>query len=385
MKEICEYQRCFGCGLCADICAFGAIEMRPDAEKGHLRPVIDSSVCSDCGRCQKLCPANREPVYHENIITYAAWRTNPNQQRGSSSGGVAAAFYETAIDLEMVVAGTQQNSRMTASMKVCDSLEEIKSFRGSKYVQADTRGVYRKLTEALKAGKKVLFIGTPCQCEAAGSAAGRMQDALLTVDLICHGVPSEHMLLDYIAWVGAVKGKKVDSLSFRSEWGVEMRMFSSGKKIWERRMHWDYFLHLFNYGYIVNEACFGCPYACQKRASDITIGDFWGIGKTVPFEDPKRKVSVIGVNTEKGKKFLSKCKTLTLVEREWSEAVEGNSQLRAPQEKAPDHDLFWNTYRQEGLDKALRATVYDKVSARYKKEYPMVFLKSKAKKLLGKS
>jgi len=94
---------------------------------------------------------------------------------------------------------------------------------------------------------------------------------------------------------------------------------------------------------------------------------------------------VIGVNTEKGKEFLSRCKTLSMVEREWSEAVDGNSQLRAPQEKAPDHDLFWNIYRQEGLDKALRATIYDKVSARYKKEYPMVFLKSKAKKLLGRS
>ena len=388
MEMICEKNRCYGCGLCADSCAAGAIEMREDAETGHFRPVIDAALCTDCNRCRKLCPANREPSYYDNLITYAAWQTNRQKIVGSSSGGVAAAFYETAADNGWLVAGTVLNRSLTASLTIGDNKEDINRFRGSKYVQADHQGVYRRLSEALKQGRHGLFIGTPCQCEAARSAAGKNADALLTVDLICHGVPSQRLLRDYISWVGLQKGKTVDAIGFRSDWGVQMQMFSGGKMIWDRRMYWDYYFELFSYGYSVNEACFQCPYACDRRSSDITIGDFWGIGESTPFENPGCKVSVIGVNTEKGRDFLNSCRQLTLIKREWSEAVSGNSQLQSPQAKSPNYELFWDIYNRKGLDEALHATVYDKVTARYKKEYPTVFLKYKTKntikKLLGR-
>ncbi len=388
MEYICEEARCYGCGLCADICPAGAIEMRENAETGHFRPFMDQKVCTDCCRCKKLCPANRTPSYFDDTAAYAAWQTDPQKQLGSSSGGVAAALYETAVNNGLTIVGTVQNESLAASLTICTDGSDKERYRGSKYVQADTKGVYKELSAALRAGKQVLFIGTPCQCEAARSAAGKNAENLLTVDLICHGVPSQRLLRDYIAWVGDQTGSTVDALSFRSDWGVEMQMFSGGRRVWTRRMYWDYYLDLFSCGYSVNDACFQCPYACEKRASDLTIGDFWGIGETVPFDDPKRKVSVVGVNTEKGRAFLARCTQLTLAEREWSEAVQGNDQLRCPQKKSPDYDLFWEIYHRKGLDEALRATVFDKVTARYKKEYPKILLKSKAKnavkKLLGK-
>ena len=382
MEKICESDRCYGCGLCADICPTGAIRMQSVAKAMHFRPVIDNAVCIDCKKCEKQCPANRKPQFNHNLITYAAWQTDPQKQIGSSSGGVAAALYETAVKQCRVIVGTIQNESLTASLTIGDSLDDIERFRGSKYVQADTEGVYKKLADVLKQGKQALFIGTPCQCEAARSVAGANADKLLTVDLICHGVPSQKILTDYIAWVGSQTGKPVDALSFRSDWGEEMQLFSGGKRIWARRVYWDYYLHLFSYGYSVNDACFQCPYACDRRASDLTIGDFWGIGKTVPFESPMRSVSVIGVNTEKGKQYLEMCDQLTLVEREWSEAVNGNSQLQAPHEKSPQYDLFWDTYHKSGIDSAIHATVYDKVTTRYKKEYPRIAMKSKIKSVI---
>ena len=384
MDLICKQERCYGCGLCANLCSVHAISMKEDEFTGHFHPIIDNRLCIDCKKCRNQCPANHAPVFHPTIKAYAAWRKDPRQQIGSSSGGVAAALYEVALKKGWTIVGTSMDGVCKVSTRVTETVDFIEQFKGSKYVQADTRDVFRTISEKVQSGARVLFIGTPCQCEAARSAVGKKQDFLLTIDLVCHGVPSQKLLRDYVLWIEKKKKKKIDSISFRSDWGVEMQMFAKGQTIWKRRMYWDYYLDLFNSGYITNSACFTCPYAGEKRASDLTIGDFWGIGKTVPFDSPKRKVSLIAVNTNKGACFLNECTSLSFCEREWAEAVAGNSQLQAPIQKSEQYDLFWDQYNEAGFDAAVRATVYDKVTKRFLKEYPILSAKSSIKAILKK-
>ena len=155
-----------------------------------------------------------------------------------------------------------------------------------------------------------------------------------------------------------------------------MILKDESKDVWHRRMFWDPYLEAFNAGITINSSCFTCPFACEKRCSDITIGDFWGIGSESPFHKPNRKVSVIGVNSKRGFDFLNECKSLVLEKRNWSEAVAGNSQLRAPLPKSSQYDLFWEKYYKYGIDAAFKATVYKKVCKRYYKEYPIILLKS---------
>ena len=221
-----------------------------------------------------------------------------------------------------------------------------------------------------------MFIGTPCECEAARSIAMGNAERLLTVDLICHGVPSYKVLRDYIKWVEGKKKSKIQKISFRSSWGEEMILNDGKKNVWHRRMWWDPYLEAFNSGIINNDACFECPFAREKRCSDLTIGDFWGIGSEAPFHKPDRKVSVIGVNSERGSRFLQECTSLVLEERNWNEAVSGNSQLQGPLKKSNQYSLFWETYCKSGMDAALKATVYEKVTKRYHKEYPVIWMKN---------
>ena len=239
-----------------------------------------------------------------------------------------------------------------------------------------------ELKQTLKADKNVLFIGTPCECEAARSVANGNEEKLLTVDLICHGVPSNKILNDYIKWIEKKKKTKIKQVSFRSSWGEEMILKDESKEVWHRRMFWDPYLEAFNAGITINSSCFTCPFACEKRCSDITIGDFWGIGSESPFHKPNRKVSVIGVNSKRGFDFLNECKSLVLEKRNWSEAVAGNSQLRAPLPKSTQYDLFWEKYYKYGIDAAFKATVYKKVCKRYYKEYPVILLKHIVKKCI---
>lgn len=380
MEQICENEKCYGCGACYVICPKNAISMKEDVVTGHFRPIINESKCINCGLCVKHCPANHTYKFADNMVTYAAYRTEPDKQIGSSSGGVAAALYELAISKEWSIIGTVIDSDFRVKMQLSNDKQAIESFKGSKYVQAYTIEALTELKRTLKEGKNVLFIGTPCECEAARSVANGNEEKLLTVDLICHGVPSNKILNDYIKWIEKKKKTKIKQVSFRSSWGEEMILKDESKDVWHRRMFWDPYLEAFNAGITINSSCFTCPFACEKRCSDITIGDFWGIGSESPFHKPNRKVSVIGVNSKRGFDFLNECKSLVLEKRNWSEAVAGNSQLRAPLPKSSQYDLFWEKYYKYGIDAAFKATVYKKVCKRYYKEYPIILLKSIIKK-----
>ena len=57
-------------------------------------------------------------------------------------------------------------------------------------------------------------------------------------------------------------------------------------------------------GLFMRESCYQCPYASLERAGDITLGDFWGYQKTRPELRHDEGLSLILVNTEKGKRLF---------------------------------------------------------------------------------
>lgn len=366
MDYICENGKCTGCGACKSVCPRGAIQMAENAVTGHFYPSIDETLCVDCGLCKKSCPSNDKESFVEPQKVYAAWRKSAQAQKGSSSGGVAAALYETAIAKGFYVVGTYMDENFLPRMQVTKNIDDLDSFKGSKYVQANTETVYTDIKRLIANGERVLFIGTPCQCSAARKVTSN-NEKLITVDLICHGVPSQRTFLDYLKWIEKRTNKNITSMSFRSEYGVEMTCSSNQKVIWKRRITEDYYLAAFNGGLMHNEACYQCRFAQRERVADLTIGDFWGIGKEEPFNAPGRKVSVITVNTDKGKDLLQLCQSLELVEREYDEAVKGNTQLRHPSIAHKDKEVFWDTYVEKGIEQAFRSTIYREITDRYVK------------------
>lgn len=364
MDYICENGKCTGCGACKSVCPRGAIQMSENAVTGHFYPTIDENLCVDCGLCKRSCPTNDKESFVEPQKVYAAWRKSAQEQKGSSSGGVAAALYETAIANGYYVVGTYKDEAFLPIMKMTKNVSDVESFKGSKYIQANTENVYSDIKKVIKEGEKVLLIGTPCQCAAARKIVNN-DSKLITVDLICHGVPSQRLFSDYVEWIQKRKKKRITDMSFRSPYGEEM-IFKSGKKvIWKRRHQEDYYLGAFNTGLVINEPCYECRYAQRERAADMTIGDFWGIGKEIPFKGPGRKVSVVTVNTDNGKELLQLCSSLELVEREYNEAVQGNTQLRHPVNIHKDREVFWENYKEKGIEQAFRSTTYQEVTKRY--------------------
>lgn len=383
MKFVCDSEKCTGCGLCKNSCPQNAIQMVQKETTGHFYAVIDSEKCVDCGLCSKLCPAMGEEEFREPQVVYAAWRKNAGQQKGSSSGGVAAALYETAISNGYYIVGTYIADDFVTRMKVSSEPCDIEAFKSSKYVQADPDDVYEKIAKLIRQREKVLFIGTPCQCAAARKIRNS-NEYLITVDFICHGVPSQKILSDYLKWIQEKKHKEITEISFRTPYGVEMTVKAKNQIIWKRKINEDYYLNAFNNGLLHNEACYECRYAQEKRASDLTVGDFWGIGKKEPFTHPGRKVSVVTVNTQKGMELLNKCDSLMMVERSYEEAIKGNTQLRHPSVRHEKRELFWQVYRDEGIEQAFIHTIYQEVSRTYWKNTVKRAPKELVKRLIGR-
>ena len=81
--------------------------------------------------------------------------------------------------------------------------------RGSKYVQSRIGRTYRQAKEFLESGRPVLFSGTPCQIRGLKLFLAKEYENLLTVDLVCHGVPSPEIWRQYLHEIIATGGADI--------------------------------------------------------------------------------------------------------------------------------------------------------------------------------
>lgn len=233
-----------------------------------------------------------------------------------------------------------------------ETKERLELLKGSKYVQSNAYVIYGDLLNEVKTGRQALFIGTPCQVAAVKAMFKSVPDNLLLVDLVCHGVPSQKFLRSYLKkHIGSLDDVK--RIWFRSDSHFQLRVIKEidGKDkcvycsvpIFSRLFEDEYYGTFF-YGYSYRPSCYQCQFACPERCGDITIGDFWGLGKEAPTKDiPSHEhgISVILPNTQKGILMTDTLKELmNMYQRPVSEAINGNDQLRHPKHKTSSIRTF---------------------------------------------
>lgn len=360
MEQICPNDKCFGCSICAGICPTDAITMTP-MELGHVHPVIDQTKCIDCKKCERYCPVNNKLKLKSPNHTYAAWANDFEQHSTSTSGGISACLADYVIDeFKGVIYGCASLPNGTIEHIKVEDKKKALLIKGSKYVQSKmTRELIQSILSNLKVGRKVLFLGTPCQVAAIKSIGKPFEENLFCVDLICHGVPSQEFLFRYIAELGITKDS-IESISFRNTKGYCLKVTSSIKTYQQTDLH-DLYLMAFNDNIIFRQSCYNCPFSNKYRIGDITIGDFWGLGNKIPFEHKTDgNISVVLVNSEKGDTLINSLNSknkLTLIARNLDEAVEGNHNLQRP--SIPKGNLNIVRYYNDGnlikgLKKSLR-------------------------------
>ena len=194
MINIIEKSKCTGCSACANICPKNCIEMIRD-EEGFLYPQINFDICGECGICEKICPvANFEYIKDDtDTIAYAVINKNNDIRKKSSSGGVFTLLAEQVLDNNGVVFGAAFDKNFLVKHISVENKEELDKLRGSKYLQSDVGDTYTIAKANLDNGRQVLYSGTPCQIAGLLSFLKKPYKNLITVDLICHGVPSPRL------------------------------------------------------------------------------------------------------------------------------------------------------------------------------------------------
>lgn len=341
-----ENRKCSGCGLCENVCPKGCITLSEDS-LGYNRPIIDDSKCIDCGLCSNQCVIVHPTDTITPIATFAAIRLNKEKIELSSSGGVFAAIAEFLLSKGWLVAGCILDSTLHPRHVLTSDEEVVRKMYGSKYVQSDTNDIYKSVKDALMIGRKVLFSGTPCQV-AAIKRYTKNNENIVTIEVICHGVPNVKMFHSSLELYSKTAIKDFIFRDKGQGWTFNNLIVYKDGRIKKVNHRLSSYVTYFLEGATYRDSCYECPYAKPERGADITIGDFWGVvGKRADLKgkiDIEKGVSCLLVNSDRGKNIVENSR-IEKYKVSYEDIKDGNEPLNHPSRHTDKRDIILSEWK----------------------------------------
>jgi coenzyme F420-reducing hydrogenase beta subunit len=232
------------------------------------------------------------------------------------------------------------------------------------------------------AEREVLFTGTPCQVAGLKAFLKKEYGNLLTVDLVCHGVPSPLVwkkYLDEIVDIVCSNAQRIIGIKFRDKiygWkqlniSIEITSQDNHKSFFVESAEKNSFMRGFLQYIYLRPSCYKCPFKSLKSGSDITIADYWGIQNVLPEFDDDKGISLVMINTEKGKNFY-KLLNKNDCETTYAEAFVGNSSIEKSEPLSAKRDVFFRKYLNEPIIQLINRLTADSLQVRIKKKIIVV-------------
>lgn len=366
--NLCSTIQCTGCMACYNACKHDAISLYFNNE-GFLYPYINTDQCVDCKICSFVCPIINHNIIKNNtsnIKCYAAWSKNSKIVKGSSSGGFFSVVSNWILEHNGVVYGASFDDDFYVRHIRVDAKEGLGKLRGSKYVQSEINYIFQSVKNDVLLDKWVLFTGTPCQVDGLAHFLGPLKEnnKLITIDLVCHGVPSPLIFKEYKSYLESKYKAPLVSYEFRNKkWSwrhFNVKAVFANKKKYYGTWEEDVFLRGFLRNYILRPSCHNCKYANTNRVGDFTIGDYWGYNRR---KKEKRNhdsgVSVILANNEKSQGIMAELEEkMVAYERNIKEAINGNEAFVIPFSENDHRSDFWNEYFANGFSSLIDKYLY---------------------------
>ena len=402
MIEITNRDNCCGCEACVQTCPRHCVRMEEDNE-GFNYPKTDKSLCINCGLCESVCPMASHHEERAPLACFAAKNLNDEERFLSSSGGVFIRLAKQVLSKGGVVFGALFNEKWEVIHSYTENPNELIRFMGSKYVQSRIGTSYLKVELFLKAGREVLFSGTPCQIAGLKSFLKREYDNLITIDVVCHGVPSPGIFRWYLYEeilktingrckkrnnitniynipdkniLSYIKNVEIKSIRFRDKnkgwkrYGISINFSiidGNGKSnLIKRSIVFNKDLYM--KGYLKNvylrPSCYNCKFRCFKSESDVTLGDFWGIGHYFPQFDDDKGTSIMFIHTSKIKLLLNN--GYKVIPVSYSMTTPSNMSIIKSPSVPKERSLFFNNSDQtfsERIDKLCAPSLMELIAS----------------------
>lgn len=371
MMDKVSVQECAICGACINACPVDAISL----DKVHLDfryPQIKEDICIHCNRCEKACPilGNKGKPENGYPVAFAAKSENDPMRMRSSSGGI---FYELSDRMLRdggYVCGAVFDDKFHVKHILSNAKEDILRMMGSKYAQSDVGRCYREIKDVLEKGCKVLFSGCPCQVAGLRTFLGKEYPNLLLVELICHGIPSDHMLQTYIHMQEKKYGAKLKRMEFRNKangWhSSSVIMGFENQRVYSKPITGDAYMSGFLGSVTLKDSCYDCHFRNFAAGSDIILGDFWGAEVELS-EDDNKGISAILVISGKGMDIIDRC-NLALTPANVETVIKYNKNLLCSAAPSPQRSSFYASADTNGLEETIRRYLEESTIQKLKRQ-----------------
>jgi coenzyme F420-reducing hydrogenase beta subunit len=352
MIQIIDKSKCCGCEACVQVCPKHCINFTQDHE-GFFYPVVDFETCIQCGLCEKVCPVLHPYDEHHPQEVLAAINKNEKVRMESSSGGVFTLLAEEIINQGGAVFGVRFDENWQAVFDYAETTEALANFKGSKYLQARVGNSFTKCKQLLEQGRKVLFSGTQCQIAGLLHFLRRPYPNLLTVDFICHGVPSPKVWQHYLGEAVQAGKQAIADIKFRDK-RLGWKRFSFTLDYNEQNRCYNLtspftqntYMNAFLANLILRPSCYSCPSKGGKSNSDITIADFWGIDQVNPEMFDDRGTSLVLIHTERGQQALNR-QCLKWAKASYEDVIHFNPSWKEPAPCHPKRSAFFAAFDEQ--------------------------------------
>ena len=287
----------------------------------------------------------------EKTLVYACRTKDREILAKSSSGGAFTAISDYFLDRgDAVLCSSYDYDGHRARFGLAFTKEERDAARGSMYMQSYALDSWKESLMWLRENpdRKLLFTGTGCQAAAFWNfmKMNEMEDRAFIVDLVCHGAPSPKIWREYAR--SLEREGKLSDLNFKNKktgWSKSVgTICRGGEEIPIRK-----YRRIYTDRYTIRPSCHVCPYTRIDRNTDITIGDFWHMEKSMPDFVDEMGTSLVLIHTERGKELFDEIKE-NMDYRESNTTDCWQLNLQEPTKPSVIRHKFWRDYRTHGID-----------------------------------
>lgn len=317
-----------------------------------------------------------------SVISYAVQSRQKNIRLRSTSGGTFSEIARSFIRTGGCVCAAGYDEQGKVVHKLINTISEIDELCESKYVQSDLNNCFADVESCLSSSRKVLFVGTPCQVAGVKAYLRNKDEKLYTIDLVCYGVPSPMIYIEWRAEIERVYKKKIAYVHFRDKsFGYAAPnvkiVFKDGSSA-EQTFLIKSYMKTFMSGLNVRPSCSECAFKGIDRCSDLTFGDCWHIGVFQKAMDDNLGTTSVYVHSPKGSMLLDMIKNqvnISQIDTQQEIKLDGRK-INECVQKNPNSIIFFNDARTLPYDVLVKKWVPDS-----KKEMLVTIIKRHAKNL----